>query len=370
MVEPPPHPQKLRRLAFVGLFIGFIGIAVFAFRGPLAIRIMSRIAETSLASSQFASLPDGLSVAFCGTGSPLPDPTRSGPCTAIIVGTGKSARMFVIDAGDGSSRRLPLMGLPPGRITAVLLSHFHSDHIEGLGGLTQQRWIGGSAQTPMPLVGPSGVEAIAMGFNRSFAADEAYRTAHHGAALAPPSGAGLIASAFAVPATTARIFARDGLTITAIKVDHRPVEPAVGYRFDYRGRCVVVSGDTRKSAVLAAAAAGCDLLVHEAFQPTLTRAMAQAAARAGNMTLAKIMRDIENYHTSAEAAAEVAQSARVKSLVLTHIIPSLRVPGLETAFLGRARDSFDGSIRIARDGDIIVLPVTGGEEYRFAGQAF
>ena len=147
-----------------------------------------------------------------------------------------------------------------------------------------------------------------------------------------------------------------------IRAEMSRVEPAVASRVGYEGRCTTVSGDTAQSAALEALAEECDLLVHEALQPRLTRVLGTAAGRAANGGLAKIMADIEDYHTSPELAAGSAARAKVGALALTHIVPPLRVPGLEGAFLGDAHDRFEGKLWIAADGEIVSLPAGGGME--------
>ena len=123
-----------------------------------------------------AELPDGIHVVLCGAGSPLPDPARSGPCVAVVA----AQKLFVVDVGTGASRNMQMMGLPPSQLAAVFLTHFHSDHIDGLGELSLQRWVGGTFATPLPLIGPIGVDEVAAGFNRAYRIDSTYRTAHHG----------------------------------------------------------------------------------------------------------------------------------------------------------------------------------------------
>src|SRR3546814_7194435 len=103
---------------------------------------------------------------------------------------------------------------------------------------------------------PEGVEAVIAGFNAAYAADNGYRTAHRGATVTPPQAAGAVALPFAVPTAPTIVYRAYGLTVTAFPVDHRPVTPAVGYRFDYKGRSVVLSGDTGPSAMVERAAKG------------------------------------------------------------------------------------------------------------------
>lgn len=352
-----------RWLGFVALILLALGAGAFTFRERIALSLYERGAARAMATDTLASLPDGLHAAFCGTGSPLPDPERAGPCLAVIAGK----RMIVVDAGEGAARNLNAMGLSPAHIDRVLLTHFHSDHIDGLGPLAMQRWVQGHATAPLMLQGPVGVGQIAAGFNGAYTQDSTYRTGHHGAAIAPPSGFGYSPRAFTLTNGKGVIVHDGGLKITAFTVNHGPVEPAVGYRFDYKGRCIAVSGDTVPDPRLMEMAKGCDLLVMEALQPRLTRVLANAAKAAGNPGLSKVMIDIEDYHATPEQGADLARQAGVKALAFTHIVPPLRLKGLEGAFLGDARDRFDGELWIAADRDIVSLPPAGGIERRTSG---
>jgi ribonuclease Z len=352
-----------RPLLFVALLVlVLLAGAAYYERGALSVVVMRRVANQLVGANIVDTLPDGLHAGFCGTGSPLPDPKRSGPCTAIIAGR----HLFVVDAGRGASGILTRMALPPARVEAVLLTHFHSDHIDGLGELALQHWAGGAATTPLPVIAPEGVERVIKGFNEAYALDGGYRTAHHGPSVAPPSGFGLIARPFAPPAVNGSvvIYDREGLRITAFAVDHGPVHPAVGYRFDYRGRSIVVSGDTAPTPNLVAAATGADLLIHEALSPALVGVMEQAARAKGQMGIAHIMHDILSYHTAPGDAAAEARAAGVKALAFTHIIPPLPLATLDVVFLGDAAKRFAGTIFLCNDGDLISLPAAGGMKRR------
>ena len=153
------------------------------------------------------------------------------------------------------------------------------------------------------------------------------------------------------------VYEGDGLRVTAIRVDHGPVKPAVGYRFDYRGRSVVFSGDTSKSAALIEGAKGADLLVHEALQPKLVGLLTAALDAKGIKNTAQITRDIINYHTTPEQAADVAREAGVKELVLNHIVPVIPSPFFYPVFLGDAPKHFRGPLSVGEDGMLFVLPV-------------
>jgi ribonuclease Z len=345
----------VKRFLLVALLvIAVLAAGVYAFRTTLTLRLMSRMLAASFQSDLVQELPDGLHVALCGAGSPLPDPKRSGPCTAIVAGE----QLFIVDAGAGSSRVLSRMRVPQGKIAAIFLTHFHSDHIDGLGELLMQRWANGGHSAPAPLYGPSGVEEVARGFGIAYRLDDGYRVAHHGAAVVPPGGAGAVAHPFASPPDGKGevVLERDGVKVTAFRVDHAPIEPAVGYRFDYKGRSVVVSGDTVKSANLEAFARDADLLVHEALAPHLVERITQAAESAGNDRIAKITRDILDYHTTPVEAARSARTAGVRHLLYNHIVPPLLLPPMEELFVEGVDEVYAGPVSVGRDGMLVQMP--------------
>lgn len=330
-----------------------VGAGLFAIRGKIAMAVMERVVARSMAEDPLSNLPDGLHVALCGAGSPIADPKRAGPCVAVIAGQ----RLFIVDIGDGATRNLSLMNLPPARVEAAFLTHFHSDHIDGLGGLMLQHW-GGSAQKPLPIHGPQGVEQVVAGFQQAYSLDSGYRIAHHGPKIMPPSGFGGQALPFTIDAAHPEVLIINDpdLKVRAFSVDHSPVEPAVGYIFEYKGRKVVLSGDTKPSPHLEAVANKADLLVHEALSPELVKMVHDAAQKAGRTGLTAILNDIPGYHTSPEQAAAIAERAGVKMLLLNHIVPPLRLKALEGPFLGKSRQIYHGRLQVGIDGDVVSLP--------------
>lgn len=343
--------MKAALIAFAALLIGIV--LVFVFRAPISLAIAASMVEKRLASDTVNELPDGLHVGLCGAGSPFPDDKRAGPCSVVVAGK----RLFVVDAGSGSVRNIGRMGFNHGRIEAVFLTHFHSDHIDGLGELMLQRWVSMANTAPVPVHGPAGVERVVAGLMQAYAQDQGYRVTHHGEATMPPGGFGGQALPF-VPGPNGRVvLLKDAdLDVVAFTVDHGPVHPAVGYRFAYKGRTLVISGDTKKSAAVQREAMGVDVLVHEALSAPLLGILKDGAIKARRPKLAKIFDDIVNYHASPEEAAETARDAKVGYLLLNHIAPPLPLPGMDKAFLGKAPSIYEGPIRVGIDGDVLSLP--------------
>jgi len=343
-----------RRTVTVLLGVLALGGLGYAQRATIAVflaeRGLTRIASNS---DPLATLEDGLHVGLCGAGSPFPDPERSGPCTVVIAGR----RMFVVDAGGGSSVQLAKMQLNLGQVSAVLLTHYHSDHIGGLGDVLLQRWIGANAAQPLPVYGPQGLEQVLSGIETAYRLDAGYRTTHHGETVAPPAGFGTDPRPFELGSDERRVLIESPtLEVVAFRVDHGPVSPAVGYRIRYKDRTVVISGDTRRSAAVQREAQRVDLLVHEALSPQLVRMIEHSFVRAQRPQMAQIMADIRNYHASPVEAAQTAAAAGVGMLVFNHIVPPLPVPGLEAKFLEGTEAEFAGPMHVGRDGDWFSLP--------------
>lgn len=348
--------KRFLRIAFGAVVLVAVaaGAAWLVAGDRIVLALARSMAGGNMAADRVATLPDGLHLAVCGAGGPMPDPLRSGPCQLVIAG--KS--VFLVDTGTGGARNLLRMGIRPGGLTAILLTHYHSDHIDGLGEALMLRWTGASAKVPLPVYGPPGIGTVVDGFNQAYSLDDHYRTAHHGPEVTPPSGAGGTAMEFPAPNGDQGVvvYDRDGVKITAFAVDHYPVEPAVGYRFDYKGRSLVISGDTKESPNVEKFSAGADLLSHEALSPEMVGVLQGAADGAGRGNLANVMHDILDYHTSPVQAAGIAARAGVRQLVLVHITPPLRSAILHRLFLRGVSDAYGGAVDIARDGSLYSLP--------------
>lgn len=324
-------------------------------------QLIERRAEGLLEGDRQDWLSDGaLHVILCGTGSPLPDPARAGSCTAVIAGE----RLFLVDVGLGSQEKIQLWRVPRANLTGIFLTHFHSDHIGELGEVVMQSWLAGRRKT-LPVYGPPGVEQVVFGFQQAYALDASYRIAHHGEEALPAAGAKSRARRVEIGEDgSAPILDEGGLRVSAIRVDHQPVTPAYGYRFEYGRRAVVVSGDTSRSANLVRHARGADLLVHDVLAADLIEPLSGFIAARGEKRLARLMRDIIEYHASPADAALVASESGVHMVVFTHLVPP--VPSLLASriFLQGIEDRDSPQVVLGEDGMHFTLPPNSEEILR------
>ncbi len=348
------------------LFVGVIAVVVIGIAAALALRsvavdtwLFRQVVRHAVAGGD-AKLADAneLTVLLVGTGTPLPDVSRAGPSTMIAAGE----HLYLVDAGVDAARNLQLWKIPLERIDGVLITHLHSDHIGGLAEIRLQSWVAGRS-APLKVYGPPGIERVVAGFNEAYAIDDSYRTKHHGAAMLPPDAADLVAVPIIIPpnTTTTPVFDSLGLKVTAIRVKHEPANPAYGYRFDFAGRSVTVSGDTIYDEDLAHAAQGSDVLVHEALAPELVGIMHDEMLAAGRVRPAKIMHDIPGYHTTPVEAARIANMAHARLLLYTHLLPILPNAIAVRAFLKGVDEVRPDGVKVGHDGVIVRLPGGGTE---------
>jgi len=356
----PKSIRGTRGVLVALLSIAAIGAALLFFAPGLQQWLFDRAALKLTATANTAPLvDDALRVAICGSSAPLPSATRAKPCVAVFAG----GKIYVVDTGPESVENLVLWGIPLSAVGGVLLTHFHSDHIGDLGELNLQTWAAGRS-APLPVYGGRGVEEVVDGFNRAYRLDQRYRTAHHGERLMPAATHALVARPVALDGSaTSRkdrsgVVLEDGaLRVTAIEVDHAPIEPAYAYRFDYKGRSVVITGDLKYHPPLAKAARGVDVLVSEAIAKQMTQSLGGAARAAGNERTATIMHDIEDYHITPEEAARTANDAGARLLVLYHLLPAPEGFLTRRLFSQGTNEVREGEWTIADDGSLYTLPL-------------
>jgi len=294
-------------------------------------------------------LTDGnLHVVLVGTGGPFPNTERVSVATAVITG----GEFIMVDTGPGTIRNALLQRLPMGSLSAVFLTHFHSDHIADLGEANMYSWVQGNRKNRLEVFGPPGVEKVVEGYALAYEQDSLYRTAHHGEDVAPPEGAKPIARTVTIqdPDQAELFFDRNGLKAWAFRVDHFPAKPAIGFRFEYKGKKVVITGDTKQTGTLARHADKADLFICEALDANTIHLAARVAKEADQPSLSKIFTDITDYHLTPIQAAEIAQKAGVKKLVFYHVTPPLSNFILKRRYLKGVKDAYNGDVEIGEDG--------------------
>jgi ribonuclease Z len=265
-------------------------------------------------------------VVTLGTGSPLPDPNRAGPATLV---RGREWNLL-FDCGRGVLMRLAAVGVLPGALDRVLLTHRHSDHITDLNDVITMRWAMAPTPAPLALSGPPGTAELIDRTMAMLAEDIAYRMAHHADLTAPPE-------CTVDEVLDGVVIGEPDVRVVAAPTDHWPVSPTVGYRVEAEGRAVVIGGDTVPCEGLDRLCAGADLYVQTVVLPDLVRAIP-----------APRLQDILDYHSSCEDAGRTAARGGVQKLVLTHPVPP-PAPGSETDWVAAAAAHFDGEITLASD---------------------
>jgi ribonuclease BN (tRNA processing enzyme) len=301
---------------------------------PISRRSFLAVAAAIAATVPVRGIQAGTKLILLGTGGG-PRPRKASSASAqVIVCNGLA---YVIDCGDGVARQLAFAGVPLPSLRHVFITHQHSDHTADYGNLLLLAWTAG-LRTQVDAWGPPPLARMTRLFFEMNAADIDTRIANEGRVpLAPLVQVHELTAGGAV-------MADDHVKVTAALVDHPPVVPAFGYRFDARDRSIVISGDTAPSANLAKLSAGADVLVHSVMYPP---AIDRLVARVPNA--AALEASILAHQTSAEDAGRMAQQAGVKTLVLSHFVPPDDPEVTDAMWLDAARRHFRGTVIVGRD---------------------
>ncbi len=269
-----------------------------------------------------------LTITLLGTGSPMPDPNRAGPATLVSTAGDEH---FLVDAGRGVLMRLAASGVGVDRLSAVLLTHLHSDHITDLNDVITTRWVMTFEPSPLTIVGPPGTQQVVDDIVASLGPDITYRVDHHEdlAYGFTPVHVIEVADGPVDLGTTA--------TVTTAPTDHRPVHPTIAFRIEHDGASVVAAGDTVPCEGLDRLSRGAGALVHTVIRKDII----------GNVPLQRLQ-DTLDYHSSPAEAAQTAARAGVGTLVLTHYVPTFP-PGGGDDWRALAAEHFDGPIEVGDD---------------------
>lgn len=234
--------------------------------------------------------------------------------------------------------RLAAAGRSAGQLSALLLTHLHSDHLTDLNDVITTRWVTSTEENPLPIVGPPGTNAVVEATLAALHLDVGYRLAHHDDLPGPPS-------LRVIEVDEGVIEGPWSATLRAAPTDHRPVEPSIGFRIEADGASVVLAGDTVPCVGLDGLAAGADVLVHTALRHDLLAPVPVAR-----------LQEIMDYHSSVEQAAQTAQRAGVKILMLTHYLPTFP-PGEGHDWRARAEQHFSGRVEVGDDLHSVSVPM-------------
>jgi len=309
-----------------------------------------QVSETAAALQR----ADRITTVLCGTGSPI-SPVGPQTCTAVFV----NGQFLLFDAGNNTLSSMNSLSLPLHELDAVFVTHFHNDHYADLGDVMEWSWILGRRHT-LPVYGPTGITQIVDGFQSAYELEESYRTAHHGEEIMPPEWSPSEPIEFAPPVDDSAIviYEQDGVTVKTFRVNHAPVEPAVGYRIEYANKVVVISGDTVRTTALLEQSRNADLLVAEAMNKEVVEAMENAYREIGDTNRATMLFDIRDYHMDVSDVGALAQEANVQHLALNHLAPKPQGRFQANMFFQNpVRELFAGEISVGEDGMQIVIPV-------------
>lgn len=265
-------------------------------------------------------------------GGPTPKASRSAPSQVVMV----NDAAYVIDCGNGVARQLAMAGIPLTAIRAVFVTHHHSDHNADYGNLLLLAWASGLDHV-ISTFGPPPLRHMTEKFMEMNQFDIETRIADEGRPpLAPLINVGEVSEGRVV-------YEDENVRVTSALVHHPPLETALAYRIDTPDRSIVISGDTARSRNLIELAQGADVLVHECIDVDALDSMI-----AGEPNAKRLRQHLIDSHTSVLDVGLIAKEAAVKTLVLSHLVPSDSTVS-DASWHSRASQNFDGDVIVGSD---------------------
>ncbi|MEM9466248.1 MAG: MBL fold metallo-hydrolase [Actinomycetota bacterium] len=267
-----------------------------------------------------------MEITMLGTGSPIPDPNRAAPTALVKAGD----THLLLDAGRGVVMRMAAAGSMPPMLSAVLITHFHSDHIAALNDVITTHWVMTQEQATLRIFGPPGLADLVDRTLHMLEFDIGYRIAHHEELTEGPQ----IEVTELEPGDT---FSVNDVTITTAATEHPPVFPTIGYRLEHDGTSVAMVGDTNPCDGVYELATGTDAYLQSVIRKDLVRQIPM-----------EMIQDILDYHSDVVEAAQTAAKVGAKRLLLTHMVPAPPVDQYDE-WIALAREHFDGEIVMGDD---------------------
>lgn len=267
-----------------------------------------------------------MKVTILGSGSPLVVPDRAGPATLVQV----AGHTLLFDCGRAVLMRAAAVGVAARDLDALFVTHMHSDHTTDYNDVITTRWISSAGVNPLTAIGPAGFDAFTAATLAMLSNDIGYRIGHHADLNEPPQ-------VHVQEVDEGVVWEAEGVMVLAAPTDHSPVHPTVGFRVEADGKSVCIAGDTVPCDGLARLVDGADIYV----QTVVNRPMIEA------MPMQRF-RDVLDYHSDIEQAAQTAARGNVGTLVLNHPVPP-PLTGSEQAWIDAARPHFKGEIVLATD---------------------
>jgi ribonuclease Z len=316
------------------------------------------IAAQQPSPSAAPSTTEHLRVILLGTGGgPAPNPQRFGISTLVVAGT----EMLMFDCGRAATIRMAQMGMLLGEVNKLFVTHLHSDHVIGIPDLYLTGWASQGRTVPLRVWGPAGTRDMMAHVKKAFAFDIHVRRDVD--ELFPAEGIRTVATDI----REGVVYDENGVRVTAFLVDHGPVKPAFGYRVDYRGHSVVLSGDTRPSDNLVKFSQGVDLLIHEGGGPKKAETIQGrpdektrfSAGGVSNVVTNQQRWKVARHHTDGVEAGQIFARIRPRLVVFSH--------GGNSESLPLVRQHYDGTVEIGED----MMTIDVGDSVavqRFAGE--